>query len=67
LIADPQYKNALTSGERFYDESLWKLKVAHLNDQKMDGLFFSYKDMKNGSSLKIIMNNIPKVNLNILK
>ncbi len=38
LIADPQYKNAPASGERYYGESLWKLREAidTLNHYKVD-------------------------------
>ena len=33
-----------------------------LNDKKLDNLFFSHTDIKNGSTLKIVMGKDPKIN-----
>ncbi|RLD74680.1 MAG: glycoside hydrolase family 92 protein, partial [Bacteroidetes bacterium] len=38
------------------------VQEAYLNDKKMDSLFFSHKDIKNGSTLKIVMGSDPKLN-----
>ncbi len=38
------------------------IQEAYLNDKKMDSLFFSHKDIKNGSTLKIVMGKTPKTN-----
>ncbi len=38
------------------------IQEAYLNDKKMDSLFFSHKDIKNGSTLKIVMEKTPKTN-----
>ncbi len=58
LIADPQYKNAPTSGDRFYGETLWKLREAidTLNHHKVD-FIQNLGDIidKNWSSFEAIM------------
>ena len=38
------------------------VQEVYLNDQKMADLFFSHADIKNGSTLKIIMGKNPKLN-----
>ncbi len=38
------------------------VQEAYLNDIKMDMLFFNHSDIKNGSTLKIVMGNKPKKN-----
>ena len=38
------------------------VQEVYLNDQKLDNLFFSHTDIKNGSTLKIVMGKDPKLN-----
>ncbi len=37
------------------------VQEAYLNDIKIESLFFSHKDIKNGSTLKIVMGSTPKL------